>query len=52
MPLASYTLSSVRLMRAPVTLEELFAGCGADLDAMYQRVKGLMETEGVWTLSS
>ena len=37
-------------MRAPVTLEELFAGCGADLDAMYQRVKGLMETEGVWTL--
>ena len=39
-------------MSAPVTLEELLVGCGADLDAMYQLVKGLMETEGVWTLSS
>ncbi|MAP13300.1 MAG: hypothetical protein CMQ61_14770 [Gammaproteobacteria bacterium] len=52
MPLAYCTLSSVRLMSAPVTLEELFAGYGANLDAMYQRVKGLMEAEGVWTLSS
>ena len=34
-------------MRAPVTLEELFAGCGADLDAMYQRMKRLMEAEGL-----
>lgn len=39
-------------MSAPVTLEELFAGRGADLDVMYQRVKGLMEADGVWTLSS
>lgn len=29
------------------SLEELFAGRGMDLDAMYQRMKGLMEAEGL-----
>jgi predicted DsbA family dithiol-disulfide isomerase len=29
------------------SLEELFAGRGIDIDAMYQRMKGLMEVEGL-----
>lgn len=29
------------------TLEELFAGRGMDLEAMYERMKGLMEEEGL-----
>lgn len=29
------------------TLEQLFAGRGMDLDAMYQRMKGLMDDEGL-----
>jgi predicted DsbA family dithiol-disulfide isomerase len=29
------------------SLEDLFAGRGMDLDAMYQRMKGLMDTEGL-----
>ena len=29
------------------SLEELFAGRGVDLDAMYQRMKGLMDAEGL-----
>ncbi len=28
-------------------MEELFAGRGVDVDAMYQRMKGLMEAEGL-----
>ena len=29
------------------SLEELFAGRGVDLDAMYERMKGLMDAEGL-----
>ena len=29
------------------SLDRLFAGRGVDLDAMYQRMKGLMDTEGL-----